>query len=187
MMKSLNAFGPVIGMCCLVLGGRVALAAEPVAPKTEAQAEAPMPAPTEEKSETEKAREQARAKLEGTAWHLELKPLGGAGKGQKDTLTFKGRQVTSERLTKAGYGSSNYSLTVGDDLSVVWETMQTKEGAGPAFWRGELAGDLMRGTLSQQTLDGPATDFSFSGALTGAMEVSAPVPAPPAPKEQPGR
>ena len=107
-----------------------------------------------------------RAKLNGTTWALELRPLEGGGKPVKDTLTFTTTQVTSERLGKAGFASSNYSVNVKDDLSVSWETMQAKEGEH-AFWRGEIEGELMRGVLSQQPTQGPAANFSFAAKQAG--------------------
>ena len=158
----------IIGVLCVGVGA--AMAEVPAAP-AKTKPEATQPPQASQPSEKEKLRQETRAKLKGTTWNLELKPLGGTGKSQKDTLTFTEREVTSTHLTKAGYGTSNYSVNVGDDLSVVWETMQTKEGEGPAFWRGELLpGDVMRGVLNQQHTDGQSTDFSFSGAQTGKAE-----------------
>ena len=121
-----------------------------------------------------KAPEEAvRAQLDGTRWMLELTPLSGAEKvkAQKDTVTFDAKQVSSERLSKTGYPPSNYTLTIGDDGVPVWETMQTKEGEGVAFWRGEFHGTTMRGVLSKHPVKGVAEDFSFTGQEVGGKAV----------------
>lgn len=65
-----------------------------------------------------------------------------------DTLTFAGRGVSSANLMSRGYGSSNYSLIVQEDKSVVWETVQRGTDKSIASWRGELRGKVMSGTFS---------------------------------------
>jgi len=119
--------------------------------------------------------DEVRAKLDGTSWALEVTPLSGAGKvkEQKDTVSFTARQVTSEKLSKAGYPSSNFSITIGDDGIAVWETMQTKEETGVAFWRGELRGSTMHGVLSKHPTEGAAEDFSFVGREVAGKAVEA--------------
>ena len=106
-----------------------------------------------------------RIQLNGTRWLLDLTPISASGKvkPQKDTVTFNGQQISSERMTKAGYPTSNYTLTIGDDGVAVWETMQTKESEGVAFWRGEFHGSAMRGVLSRHPTNNAPEDFSFSG------------------------
>ena len=122
----------------------------------------------------QQAEETVRAQLDGTRWMLQLTPLAGGekAKSQKDTVTFDAKQISSERLTKAGFPASNYTLTIGDDGVAVWETMQTKEGEGVAFWRGELHGATMRGVLSKHPADGTPEDFSFTGQESGGMSSS---------------
>lgn len=119
--------------------------------------------------------DEARAKLDGTSWALEVTPLSGTGKVKehKDTVSFTARQVTSEKLSKAGYPSSNYSITIGDDDIAVWETMQTKEETGVVFWRGELRGSTMQGVLSKHPTEGAAEDFSFVGREVAGKAVEA--------------
>lgn len=125
--------------------------------------------------------DEVRALLDGTSWALDLMPLSGGEKAkpQKDTVSFAKTKVVSEELSKAGYPESNYSLTIGDDGVAVWETMQTKEGEGVAFWRGELHGATMRGMLSRHPTEGPAKDFSFVGKKSEVAHTTA-TPASPA-------
>ena len=118
-----------------------------------------------EKAEREK---KAAAGLNQTEWAVEMIPVSGSREAKrpvKDTLFFEGGKVTSKRLVDSGYPGSNYTLTVEDDGAVVWETMQTKEGEGVAFWRGELRGEEMRGILSKHPVKGDPMDLSFSGKM----------------------
>lgn len=138
---------------------------------------------------------EALAHLQAGPWTIEVTPLGGAGKPASDTLTFEQRKMISKRFTAEGYPSSNISLNIGDDGVPVWETMQTKEGGGVAFWRGELHGAAMRGIISKHPVEGPSMDFSFKGtgpaapaampaAAAPAAEVAAPVQTPAAAASQ---
>ena len=133
---------------------------------------------------------EAAALLNGTIWSIEWTPLSGGKpkKPLKDTLTFENGKVTSETLSRDGYPTSNYTLTVGEDGVTVWETMQTKEKTGVVFWRGERQGDTMRGILSKQPADGPPVDHSFSGRLVETKQPAPAVPPPPstAPETHPG-
>ena len=168
----------------LVLGmvgtGRAA-AEDPVvppAPTAPAAPESPAPpAPSEERVRQEKLRQELRAKLEGTRWTLQLTSGEAGTTPLQDTLTFKSGQVTSERLAKLGYGSSNCSLSFEGDAGI-WETMQRKEGAGVVFWRGELRDDSMQGMISEQPAKGAAKEYSFTGAKAEADASQLPEAAP---------
>jgi hypothetical protein len=105
---------------------------------------------------------------------------GGAAK--TDIVQFQGPQITSEQLSKAGFSSSNFTLTVQDDGTAVWETMQSKEGGELAFWKGEVAAtaQTMQGVLSRQKAPGQSEDFAFAAKRTVAQP-----PAPPAPPVPP--
>jgi hypothetical protein len=153
-----------------------------VAPVTE-----PVPAvpPTFSTAQEEAAKrvaqeEQARAALNGTRWAITWTSTAGgeaAAKPAKDTISFEERQVSSERLVKAGYPSSNYSLTIAGDGMTIWETMQTKEGEGVAFWRGEVQGDTMRGVLSKHPLEGATEDYTLSGRRISGPPTASPATA----------
>ena len=129
----------------------------------------------QEKSAEEKKRDEARAKLDGTSWTSQLRS-DKTGKTYQVTLTFQGRTVRSAWLSKAGYGSSNYSPRVEEDGLVVWETMQSKEGEGLAFWRGEVQGTKMSGVLNKQPTKGEPESFTFTAVPSG--QPSTPMAAP---------
>lgn len=144
----------------------VGLAAGPAeAARKAKKAAGPSPAAMAAKQEREK---QAAASLSGTTWSAELTPVSGqkGARPVKDILTFLEGKIASQHLTRDGYPASNFTLTADAGAPVVWETMQTKEGTGVAFWRGEIEGDSMRGVLSKHPTEGANTDYSFRGTLT---------------------
>lgn len=174
-----------------VVGAQDPAAAVPAEPASPPAQTAPVqaPAPLAEAAQQRAQKEaDARTRITGTRWAIEWTPVGAGekAKSQKDTVSFDDRQITSERLSKAGYPASNYTLTVQDDGVIIWETMQTKDGEGVAFWRGELHGTAMRGVLSKHPLSGESEDYtitgeqakgSASGAKTAAPAVSTGAPA----------
>ena len=109
------------------------------------------------------AQQRKMAELNNTEWQIELTPLGGKGKKETDVVAFKDSQISFAAYMKKGFPATNFTLTVGDDGMVVWETMQGSEKAGTAFWRGEMSKDMqsMRGILSYQMDAKTKTDYSF--------------------------
>lgn len=121
-----------------------------------------------------------KADLNNTEWIIDLKPMGAVTKGtktEKDTLHFADGKVDSANLGKAGYNTTNFTLRLlEDNETLTWETMQTSEKDGVAFWRGDVGPDgIMRGVLSKRDLKNTTKDFNF--VSTGSKKV-APV-APP--------
>ncbi|HNQ50596.1 MAG TPA: hypothetical protein PLP56_04135 [Candidatus Omnitrophota bacterium] len=102
--------------------------------------------------------------LNNTEWQIELSPLSGKGKKETDTVTFRNNQVSLANYGKKGFPSTNITLTVQPDGSMIWETMQTSEKSGICFWRGELdkAMTVMRGVLSHKIDDRTKQDYSFT-------------------------
>ena len=124
-----------------------------------------------------KISDEAQKTLNGFSWSLEVAPTGGKKEDRKtipDKVIFKDGKMSSEGLTKKGYGTSNYTLTVGDDGIPVFETMQRDTKEGVAFWRGELVDGKIRGVISIQAPKSPATSFGFYGTKEGeATEIPA--------------
>lgn len=123
-------------------------------------------------------------RLEGTSWDLHLMPLSGSqAKSEKqDTVTFLEGKLSSRMLSEDGYPASNISVTLGDS-GPVWETMQTSDTEGVAFWRGEFRGDKMRGILSIKPKDGGSKDYSFVAEQKAVA--TTPPPAPPVAESMP--
>ncbi|MFA6216214.1 MAG: hypothetical protein WDL87_00970 [Candidatus Omnitrophota bacterium] len=118
--------------------------------------------------------EKKRQELNNTEWLIELSPLSGQGKKDKETVIFKNNQVSFVNYGKKGFPITNYTLTVQDDNQVVWETMQTSEKSGVSFWRGEMSADMqgMRGVLSHQIDAKAKEDFSFVSVSKKGIPVS---------------
>jgi hypothetical protein len=104
------------------------------------------------------------AQLNNTEWTIEMSPLNGKGKKELDIVTFKNNQVSVAGFTKRGFPTTNFTLSVQDDDIVVWETMQTAEKGGIAFWRGEMdmAMQSMRGVVSHHIDEKTKADYSFA-------------------------
>jgi hypothetical protein len=103
------------------------------------------------------------AQLNNTEWQIEMTPISGKGKKEAEVISFKDSKVTASSFSKKGFPATNISLTIQDDGTVIWETMQTSEKAGICFWRGELdkAVMTMRGVLSHKIDDKSKMDYSF--------------------------
>lgn len=148
-------------------------AAQPAVSETAA---APVVAPVTPSAKPAMPEDDVRAQLEGTRWAVNLMPLGGADKAKprQDAVLFTGKTVSSESLTKAGYPGSNYSLTIEDGGMATWETMQTKEGEGVVFWKGEVNGSKLQGVLSKHPANAAPEDFSFSGVEASGKVIVVP-------------
>lgn len=145
--------------------------ANPPQAQEPANAEAPKVEPVKPPAAQSAAEEAKRAlmqkkrnELNNTQWQIELIESSGKGKKENDTVEFKNNQIVSAAYGKRGFPSTNYTLTVQNDSSLVWETMQTSEKDGIAFWRGEISPDMkqMRGVLSHRIDDQTSLDYSFA-------------------------
>jgi hypothetical protein len=103
------------------------------------------------------------AQLNNTEWQIDMAPVSGKGKKETEVVTFKDGKVTASNFGKKGFPATNVSLTIQEDGTVIWETMQTSEKAGICFWRGELDKALltMRGVVSNRIDDKTKFDYSF--------------------------
>jgi hypothetical protein len=156
-----------------------AAAKAPETPKAAPKAEVAAP-PKIDKVQKEsiefkrKLQEKKRGELNNTEWELDLMPMSGKGNKESETIVFKNNQVSLLGYGRRGFPTTNYTVTVQDDGSVVWETMQTSEKAGIAFLRGEIDAGMqnMRGVLSHRINDTTSQDFSFisTGKKTIAAE-----------------
>ncbi len=137
-------------------------------------AEAVKPAPAAQTDKIDKAREETlKAKralaqkklneLNNTEWTIDLVSMSAKSKKEVDVITIKNSQVTIASFNKKGFPTTNFTLTVQEDGTVIWETMQTSEKSGIAFWRGELDSKLqnMRGVVSHQLDNKSKQDYSF--------------------------
>ncbi len=153
-------------------------AAGQVAQKEQAVKKEPAKMSDRAKEESEKARkalmERRLNELDNTEWQIELTPLSGKGKKESDAILFKNKQVSIFNFSKKGFPSTNFTLTVQPDGNIVWETMQTSDKSGIAFWRGEMDATMqkMSGILSHQIDDKTKQDFSFVSIGKKSVPVS---------------
>lgn len=150
--------------------GQAAQAAAPaVAPQEPVRPAAPQPsaAELEKRKNMIKA---AKEKLNNQIWKIELVQMTAEPTKEtfKDTLRFVNNRVESEKLVSEGFPTTNYTVSMSGENIVVWETMQTSEKRGLAFWKGELESGVMRGVLSRHLDEKTVKDYSFSSV--GASE-----------------
>ena len=137
------------------------------APKKEQPLQPSAPKTDKAKQEAANAKralvEKKKLALNNTEWQLDLTPMSGTEKKETEVLAFASNQIYFPNFVKRGFPQTNYTLTAGDGGPVVWETMQTSEKNGIAFWRGEVDSEMqtMRGVLSHQLPDGTSKDYSF--------------------------
>ncbi|MFH1460793.1 MAG: hypothetical protein ABIG64_10575 [Candidatus Omnitrophota bacterium] len=131
--------------------------------KVSAEEKPILPQKTASVSEEKKMRDKKREKLNNSSWQIEIFPIAGGGKKQKDVLNFKENRVYSEKYEAQGFAASNYTITIKSNGVTVWETMQTTAEGKIIFWRGEVDESMreMRGVLSTQPAPGKSEDFSF--------------------------
>ena len=92
--------------------------------------------------------EKMKANLDNTQWTVTVNSMNGQGQVQQDTLTFVNGQMDSQNMEKVGYASSNFSVRLLANATLVWETMKTAK-AGTVFWRGDIGADgTMHGVIS---------------------------------------
>jgi len=102
--------------------------------------------------------------LNGSVWEVKLAPIriGEVYDGpNRDRLSFKDGQLTSERLNTQGFNKAEYSFTKKPDGSIVWQTAHTKPDGTKAIWYGIWSGKRMKGLLSERPVQGENRDFSF--------------------------
>jgi hypothetical protein len=125
-----------------------------------------------EKEKRSRLIEKKRAELDNTKWRISVTSLSEkkGGEPKSDTLRFINRKVASEIFEPKGYPASNYTMRIEPDGTVIWETMQTKEGGGVVFWRAECRGDAMKGIISKHPKEGGHEDFSFISISSKKIE-----------------
>lgn len=109
------------------------------------------------------AKQAAVATLKSQEWIIYMTPEEGQ-KGvanETDVLTFTGGTVLSKNLSTQGYPASNFGLTIQEDGTAVWETMQSDESQNLAFLRGELLANGMRGTVFLKPQKGAKVTYYF--------------------------
>jgi hypothetical protein len=103
--------------------------------------------------------------LDDTEWIIEVKSMvkSAAPVTYFDKLEFKKGTLISKEMSAKGFLASNYTLTVNNDGTLVWETMQRSDSGDELFWRGETTKDAkMSGVLSRHPVGGISQDVLFT-------------------------
>ena len=117
-------------------------------------------------------RQKKRQQLDNTAWEIEITAIGTKEKAQTDSLIFEDNRFYSDRSSREGFNATNYTISIKDEDTVVWETMQTAEDGRINFWRGEISEDMeeMRGVASKKLPDGTSVNYSFTSINKKAVK-----------------
>lgn len=109
--------------------------------------------------------------LNGTVWDVELYSVSpeGVKTPMKDKIKFMGEAFESHHFSSQGFQRSNYSVTVQDNGTVTWETMQTNPRGETISWRGDWNGKTMEGMISYQSMGKNPQDFSFLSKGVGGQ------------------
>lgn len=150
--------------------------------KTEEPEKMPAPKPVVKKGKSKKELKEIKKKkmmakkrreqLNNTEWKVDVKVIGEKTKAQQESLVFEDNRFYSERSSKKGFNATNYTLSIKDDETIVWETMQTAEEGRINFWRGEISPDMtsMKGIVSKKLSDGSSVNYSFTSLNKKAIK-----------------
>jgi len=105
------------------------------------------------------------SELAGTAWQVTLQPRTTVGEGvpQTDLITFDAETMRSGWLSDAGFPDGTYTVESDPDGGMLWDAVQPRWGAEIVYWRGEVTGRAMHGTVSRYLMQGGIEDYAFSG------------------------
>ena len=101
--------------------------------------------------------------LGGLAWELQFLPVeqGSPAESFTDQLSFKGGKVISSGLLARGFLPFDYTISKETHGKMIWKTVQTNAEGLTVRWYGIVAGDQMRGVLSERPVQGENRDFAF--------------------------
>ncbi len=160
MKKALGIMASLLGIMLLLNCGYGLAASK--------EATAPKPSAADEKKLAEKRKliAEKQKDLNGSRWEVLVQSRDKKEKDEKDVLTFQDDQIQSERLSKRGFGSTNYTISVpGGEGAGVWESMKTGSD-GVVFMRGEWSKEAMSGSVNEQLEDGKVIkEYYFTSNL----------------------
>lgn len=174
----------MISRLCLAFSLIICFVSVSVAAENKEAKELEKPQAIEVKQDEEMAKkiEKAEKELNNTKWQIILTQITQAEKKDKftDTLRFKDGRVEVESLASQGFKASGFTVSVKRDI-IIWETMQTSEKKGLAFWKGELENGVMRGVLSRHIDEKTVKDYTFYSTGKEIMQEEASIVAVPPP------
>lgn len=122
--------------------------------------------------------------LNGTEWNVTMTYVTSKGKKNsgEDTLIFSDKKFISKSFDKKGYEPTNYSMTLEEDGTTKFGTMQIK-GKDTSFWKGTVKGDTINGSVHTQFAGGTSnrTTYFNGNLVTGELKRKVERPTPPPP------
>jgi len=97
--------------------------------------------------------------FKSSEWQIKFTSITGTGESA-DVLTFADGKFVSAKFNSLGYPATNYSVSLVDNKTIVWETIQSSP-AGVVSWRGEIEDGKMTGIMSLRENAKAAQNFSF--------------------------
>ena len=108
----------------------------------------------------------AATPLDGTKWQITITPDAAAKKAgekpSKDTLIFKGGQMTSTACVKYGFAHSAYTAA-GASIAPSFQAEQTSAKEGKMTWSGQVSGNTISGTAVWTKKNGQILNSAFTG------------------------
>ena len=147
--------------------------------KAAATTAAPQAISNKQAGKTQEMIAKKKVELNGTQWAIDVKPMSGKGKADKDVLNFMDGKIGSKNMEARGFSSTNFSMRLlEDNETYTWETMQISEKDGTVFWRGDIGSDgVMRGVMSIRNKKNAVSDYNFVSAESKKISMEA-APAP---------
>lgn len=122
--------------------------------------------------------------LDGTKWKVEMVYVTKKGKKDvsRDILIFSDNKFISKNFEKKKYSPTNYSMTLEEDGTTKFGTMQIKDKE-TLFWKGVVKGHTIDGSVHTQFSSESSRTTYFTGKLiSGVLKSKSKTnPKPPAP------
>jgi hypothetical protein len=96
-------------------------------------------------------------------WKVEASPEGGAGRGFKDVLTFKGMKMTARDLSAKGWPVAEYEDDIRQGGIAQFTCTLKHASEGEMKWQGQVAASEIRGTIVWTRQGRDERRYSFTG------------------------
>lgn len=159
-MRSKSTFGLTLGCVVLLIMSAFSLSA-------------PSFAQTEDDPIADRQRFDLIARIGGTRWNIVLEPLYAKDTNEvlRDTITFSSNKLSSIRFAAEGYKTADVMVSIENGVPV-WTALLANPLKGVVFWKGEVYGGRLEGTVSRLPLEGKIQDYRFEGEEEHDTEIA---------------
>jgi len=81
--------------------------------------------------------------------------------------------MRSAWLVEAGFPVGAYAVRPGSKNGVAWDAVQFRQGEETIYWRGDVSGAAIQGSVSRYLHQGGIEDYTFSGVQVDATPAEA--------------